>query len=286
MRVAILSGGTGWHVQDVLRAAHELGHEAAALDFRALSARVNSASDALAKFDAVLVRTMPAGSLEQVVFRMDLLHEAAARGTPVLNPPRAVEVCVDKYLTTARLARAGIATPPTAVSQRSDDAMTAFADLGGDVVLKPIFGSEGRGMVRITDAETAWRTFRVLEQTGQVIYLQRFVRHPGWDLRAFVIGGRVVASMRRTAGNDWRTNVAQGGTAERVTLTAEEERLAVRAAEVVGCPVAGVDLLPGPGGELFVIEVNAVPGWKALASACDVDVAKEVVRFLIAEFKV
>ncbi len=283
MRIAILSGGTGWHVQDLVRAAGELGHSAEPRDFRALSASVHAATDALAKFDAVLVRTMPAGSLEQVVFRMDLLHEAAARGTPVLNPPRAVEVCVDKYLTTARLVRAGIATPPTAVCQRSDDAMTAFADLGGDVVLKPIFGSEGRGMCRITDAETAWRTFRVLEQTGQVIYLQRFVRHPGWDLRAFVIGGRVIASMRRTAGNDWRTNVAQGGTAERVTLSDSEMSLALRAADAVGCPVAGVDLLPGPGGELFVIEVNAVPGWKALAPTCGVDVAKEVVRFLTRE---
>jgi ribosomal protein S6--L-glutamate ligase len=283
MRIAILSGGSGWHVQDVLRAARELGHDATAIDFRALATSVNAASEALAGFDAVLVRTMPAGSLEQVVFRMDLLHEAAARGTPVLNPPRAVEVCVDKYLTTARLARARIATPPTAVCQRSDDAMSAFAELGGDVVLKPLFGAEGRGMCRITDAETAWRTFRVLEHTNQVIYLQRFVRHPGWDLRAFVLGGRVIASMRRVAGTDWRTNVAQGGTAERVTLSIEEERLALRAAEAVGCPVAGVDLLPGPSGALFVIEVNAVPGWKALAPTCGVDVAKDVVRFLTRE---
>lgn len=283
MRIAVLSGGTGWHVQDVLRAARELGHAAVALDFRALGASVHVGADALAGFDAVLVRTMPAGSLEQVVFRMDLLHEAVARGVPVLNPPRAVEVCVDKYLTTARLARAGIATPATAVCQTSDDAMTAFAQLGGDVVLKPLFGAEGRGMCRVTDAETMWRTARVLEQTGQVIYLQRFVRHPGWDLRAFVLGGRVIGSMRRTANNDWRTNVAQGGTAERVTLSATEEQLALRAAEVVGCAVAGVDLLPGPGGELFVIEVNAVPGWKALAPTCGVDVAKEVVRFLSRE---
>jgi ribosomal protein S6--L-glutamate ligase len=111
---------------------------------------------------------------------------------------------VDKYLTTARLARAGVPTPPTAVCQRSDDALARFADLGGDVVLKPLFGAEGRGMCRITDAETAWRTFRVLEQTGQVIYLQRFVRHPGWDVRAFVLGGRVLAAMRRTAANEWR----------------------------------------------------------------------------------
>lgn len=277
MRIAVLSGGSGWHVQDVLRAARELGLHADTLDFRTLHDR------ALDGFDAVLVRTMPAGSLEQVVFRMDLLHEAAARGVRVLNPPRAVEVCVDKFLTTARLVRAGIPTPETAVCQKTDDAMVAFARFGNDAVLKPLFGAEGRGMCRITDAETAWRTFRVLEQTGQVIYLQRFVRHPGWDVRAFVLGGCVLASMKRTANNDWRTNVAQGGTAERVALTREEEQLALAAAAAVGCPVAGVDLLPGPGGERFVIEVNAVPGWKALAPTCGVDVAKEVVRFLVRE---
>jgi RimK family alpha-L-glutamate ligase len=285
MRIAILSGGSGWHVQDTLRAAKELGHTALALDFRALSATVNAGSTHLADFDAILVRTMPAGSLEQVVFRMDLLHEAVARGQVVLNPPRAVEVCVDKYLTSARLARAGIATPPTAVCQKSEAAMLAFAELGGDVVLKPLFGAEGRGMCRVTDPETAWRTFRVLEQTGQVIYLQQFIRHPGWDLRAFVLGSRVIAAMRRIAGGDWRTNVAQGGTAERVTLSVKEERLALRAAEAVGSPVAGVDLLPGPDGKLFVIEVNAVPGWKALAPTCGVDVAKEVVRFLTWEYR-
>src|SRR5207237_10728363 len=135
---------------------------------------------------------------------MDGRHGRAGRGVPWRTLPRAVGVCVAKSLATARLARAGIATPPTAVCQKSDDAMTAFAELGGDVVLKPLFGAEGRGMCRVTDTETAWRTFRVLEQTAQVIYLQRFVRHPGWDLRALVLGGRVIASMRRVAGADWR----------------------------------------------------------------------------------
>ncbi len=192
------------------------------------------------------------------------LHEAVARGVPVLNPPRAIEVCVDKYLTTARLARAGIATPPTVVCQKSDDALTAFAELGGDVVLKPLFGAEGAGCAASPTPKPHGRTFRVLEQTGQVIYIQKFVKHPGWDLRAFVLGGKVIASMRRIAGNDWRTNVAQGGTAERVSLSASEERLAILARRKPSAArLLGVDLLPGPGGELFVIEVNAVPGWKA-----------------------
>jgi ribosomal protein S6--L-glutamate ligase len=227
-----------------------------------------------------MVRTMPPGSLEQVVFRMDVLHRLQARGAAVLNPPAAVETCVDKYLASARLAAAGLPVPPTAVCQHADAALEAFSALGGDVVVKPLFGSEGRGMVRVADPETAWRVFRTLERTGAVLYLQQFVRHPGWDLRAFVVGGRVLAAMRRHARGDWRTNVAQGGRAEPARLGGTDEGLALRAAAAVGAPVAGVDLLPGPGGERYVIEVNAVPGWRALAPVSGVDVAAEVVRFL------
>lgn len=280
MHIAILSGFGGWHVEDLIRAAAELGHAARAVDFRHLACGVEAGPAPLAGFDAAIVRTMPSGSLEQIVFRIDVLHAAAANGVNVVNPPRALETCVDKYLTNVRLARAGLLTPPTHVAQRADDAIEAFERLGRDVVLKPIFGSEGRGMVRLTDPETAWRTFHVLERTGQVIYQQQFVRHPGWDLRVFVIDGRVVAAMKRSSRGDWRTNVAQGGLAERATLSREHEALALKAAEAVRCPVAGVDLLPGPGGELYVIEVNAVPGWRALAAASGVDVAREVVRYL------
>src|ERR671932_492983 len=147
MRIAVLSAGGGWHVRDLRRAAALLGHEAVAVDFRRLSAGVafgpagpGAALDFLDGFDGVLVRTMPPGSLEQVVFRMDLLHRLQARGVPVLNPPRAVEACVDKYLASARLEAAGLPVPPTVVCQHADAALDAFATLGGDVVVKPLFG--------------------------------------------------------------------------------------------------------------------------------------------------
>lgn len=280
MRLAILSGGTGWHVQDLLRASTELGHRAEAIDFRSLAAGVEAEPSPLAGFDAAIIRTVPAGSLEQVVFRMDVLHAAVGHGLRVVNPPRAVETCVDKYLTNVRLANAGLPTPPTHVAQRADDAFEAFSRLGGDVVIKPVFGAEGRGMQRIADRELAWRTFRVLETTGQLIYQQKFVRHPGYDLRVFVMGGRVRAAMRRSSASDWRTNVAQGGRTERAELSDDVVSLSLRAADAVGCPVCGVDLLPGPNDELYVIEVNAVPGWKALSATCCIDVAAEIVRFV------
>jgi ribosomal protein S6--L-glutamate ligase len=282
MHLALLSAGTGWHVADLIRAAAALGHSATAVDFRRLSAGVAALPDPLAEFHGVIVRTMPPGSLEQVVFRMDLLQSVAARGIPILNSPRALEACVDKYLTTARLAEAGLLVPPTIVCQRADSALEAFTALGSDVIVKPLFGSEGRGMVRVSDPELAWRTFRTLERTGGVLYLQQVVRHPGWDLRVFVLGGRVLTAMRRHArGNDWRTNVAQGGTAEAVHVEPALEALAQRAAAVLEVEAAGVDLMPGPAGEWFVIEVNAVPGWRALAPVTGIDVADALIRHMV-----
>ncbi len=279
MRLAVLSSGGGWHVRDLIRAAAAQAVEAHAVDFRRVTAGVRCAGDSLAGYDAVLVRTMPPGSLEQVVFRMDVLHRLQARGVRVVNPPAAVEACVDKYLATARLDAAGLPVPPTAVCQHGDAALEAFEALGGDVVVKPVFGSEGRGMIRVSDPETASRAFRTLERLQAVLYLQQFVPHPGWDLRVFVLGGRVLAGMRRHARGDWRTNVAQGGRAEPVRVGPEEARLALEAARALGTPVAGVDLLPGPDGGLVVLEVNAVPGWRALAPVSGLDIAREIVRF-------
>jgi ribosomal protein S6--L-glutamate ligase len=207
------------------------------------------------------------------------------RGVVVLNPPRAVEACVDKYLATAYLEAAGLRVPSTAVCQHADAALEAFALLGGDVVVKPLFGSEGRGMVRVSDPEMAWRVFRTLERTQSVLYLQQFIHHPGWDLRVFVLGGRVLAAMRRYSNGDWRTNVAQGGRGEVVRLSTDEERLALRAADSLGAAMAGVDLLPGPDGEWYVLEVNAVPGWRALAPVTGTDVAEAIIDFLVHDYR-
>jgi ribosomal protein S6--L-glutamate ligase len=281
MHIAILSSGGGWHVRDLSRAAGIHGHTTEIIDFRRITSGIAVRFDAFSRCDAILVRTMPPGSLEQVVFRMDVLHRLQAAGKRILNPPLALEACIDKYLASARLAAAGLRVPATIACQDAESALEAFQILGSDVVVKPLFGSEGRGLVRINDPELAWRTFKTLERTQAVLYLQQFIRHPGWDLRVFTIGGRVVASMRRHARKGWRTNVAQGGRAEAVSASAAEERLALAAAAAVGAVAAGVDLLPGPDGELHVLEVNAVPGWRALAPVTGVDIASELIDALI-----
>src|SRR5947209_2880904 len=132
MRLAILSSGPGWHVQDLLRAASERGHTATLVDFRTVHACVSIGGwdSSLAEADAVLVRSMPPGSLEQVVFRMGVLHRLHAEGVPVLNSPAALECCIDKYATTAKLAAAGLPVPATAVCQDAEAAQAAYEKLG------------------------------------------------------------------------------------------------------------------------------------------------------------
>ena len=277
MKIAILANGGGWHVRDLIRAASERGHVAEAVDFRKVWAKLPGAVTSLAGFDAVIVRTMPPGSLEQVVFRMDLLQRLSEQGVEVWNSPRSLEICVDKYLASVRLDLAGLPVPLTHVCQDAESAMTAFEELGGDVVVKPLFGSEGRGMMRVSQIDLAWRVFRAIERTSAVLYVQRFVAHPGWDLRVFVLRGRVLAAMRRYAKEGWRTNVAQGGRAEAAAATAEESRLALAAAECMGTEMAGIDLLPRPEGGYYVLEANAVPGWRSLAPTTGIDVAAEII---------
>jgi tetrahydromethanopterin:alpha-L-glutamate ligase len=289
-RSVALTSGSGWHVQDLARAAGRLGLGFEALPFERISASLGEGSQGcvavgakdLAAADGVLVRMMPPGSLEQVVFRMDALERLSALGVPVLNPPRAVEIAVDKYRSLSLLERAGVAIPRSWVGQKANEALEAMERLGGDVIVKPLFGSEGRGMVRVSDPETAWRTFHTLERLAAVLYLQRPVRHPGHDYRAFVLRGEVVAAMcRRPAEGEWRSNVALGGPAEPCRLEPDAVRLAVAAARAVDAEIAGVDLMPDlDRGCLVVLEVNAVPGWRALSRVTGVDIAAAVVETL------
>jgi RimK family alpha-L-glutamate ligase len=239
-----------------------------------------AAKDApLSECDVVIVRTIPRGSLEQIIFRMDALHLLAAAGVRVFNPPRAIERTVDKFYTSGLLAQAGLRTPRTVVCEHSADALAAFTELGGDVVVKPLFGSMGLGLVRVQDEDLAYRVFKALELERAVYYVQATVPHGGRDLRALVLGGRVLAAMERVSDN-WRTNIARGAQARPAALTPEQERACLRAAEAVGAEVAGVDLLPGDDGQDYVLEVNGIPGWQGLQTTTDRDIAEALVTYL------
>jgi RimK family alpha-L-glutamate ligase len=150
----------------------------------------------------------------------------------------------------------------------------------GDVIVKPLFGSMGLGMVRVSDEEMAFRVFKTIETIRGVYYLQRAIDHEGRDIRAFVVGGRVLAAIERRS-NGWRTNLSRGGTAQALHLPDAWSLLAVRAAAAVGAEYAGVDLLPARDGSVYVLEVNGIPGWEGLQAATGLDVAGAVIDQLV-----
>jgi ribosomal protein S6--L-glutamate ligase len=283
MRIVIL-GVRGWHTDELCRASRARGHRAEVHPYEGLVARAGGSgpgdltigATAIFDADAVLARIIPAGSLDQIIYRVDALHWIETRGVPVMNSPKAIERSVDKFLTTALLHEAGLPTPETIVCERAADAMSAARALG-DVVVKPMFGSMGHGMMRVSDPDMAFRVFNTLEQVRAVFYLQRAVDHGGRDVRVFVVGGRVIAAIERRSRTDWRTNVSRGGTAEPFELPDDWQRLALSAAAVVGADYAGVDLLPTRDDQVFVLEVNGIPGWRALQAATGVDVADAIV---------
>ena len=237
MFVAILAARSGWHTEVLARALAARGARTAVFPYESLVASLGRRTgllahdDDLLDADAVLARIIPNGSLEQIVFRLDALHALEDAGVPVMNSPRAIERTVDKFYTSALLARAGLATPDTIVCERADDAMAAFREMR-DVIVKPLVGSMGLGMVRVSDEEVAWRVFRALEAIHGVYYLQRTIEHEGRDIRVFVVGDRVLGAIERSAAG-WRTNLARGGRARAITLPADWHAMALCAARVL-----------------------------------------------------
>jgi len=285
MEVIVLAGPNSWYARDLERAAagrfpvtvmrfsairSTLGPAGLAVDWQGRPIRPGT---------GILVRTMPPGSLEQVVFRMDALARLETAGFVVLNHAKAIEAAVDKYLALAKIQAAGLPVPPTVVCQTVEDAMEAFTTLGGDLVVKPLFGGEGRGICRVADPDIAFRTFKTLFHLDAVLYLQQYLPAKEGDLRLFVLGEEVFA-MRRFNPSDWRSNVSRGGRTEPAELTPELAAMARLASQSVGAEICGVDLLTTCDNQRFILEVNAVPGWQALSRTLNIDIAARVLDYL------
>jgi RimK family alpha-L-glutamate ligase len=283
MRIALLGDLGGWHVGRLAAALADRGHEVAVIRWSELTADLDAGGcrfgpPGIDAAEAIVVRGMPgiaaaSDRLEEVIFRMDALGRLAARGVPVINSPRALEIAIDKYLSLALLAEQGIPVPRTRVVQDAAGAVRAWEDLGRDCIAKPIFGSRGRGLVRLASAADAGE---IVPMAGRVAYLQEFIPHAGWDVRILVVGDRVFSMKRLASAGDWRTNVSQGGRPEAFEPPREWIDLAVRSAAVVGAAIAGVDLIPTRDGRLVVLEVNAVPGWRGLQTVESRDLAAEI----------
>jgi RimK family alpha-L-glutamate ligase len=280
----------GWCSTQLRKAMNKQNITPVCFGYRTIIGRVNYNPAASVKdlnltkdIDAMITRPIGRGSLEEILFRMNLLHMLERQGLLIINPPLAIERSVDKYCSLTLFHENGLPVPRTAVTENHDEALKCFHELGGDVVFKPLFGSRGVGTSRITDPDVAARIFRAVSFQHGVLYLQEFVNHGGSDIRAFVIGDRVVASMRRIS-SSWKTNVSLGAKPMSIDLPEELQKLAVKAAKVIGCKVTGVDIIEGPNGPVL-IELNSQPGWHGLQSVTKINVADEIINYIRSELK-
>jgi len=283
-RIAILGIRSGWHCEQLRNAFEKRGADSAFItvdDIRCACGFEKGGSKSLAGFDAVAIRGIPAGSLEQIIYRMDALYMLERRGMPFVNSPKSIEKTVDKYYTTALLEEAGLPVPKTVCCEgKEEDIRTALAAMGNDMVYKPIFGSCGNGLIRIKDEEGIAKLSQRIAEKGSVAYLQQFIPCSNSDIRAFVINGEVCAAMKRT-GSDWYANWSRGGKAESYTLSDYETELAVKAAAAVNADIAGVDIIKGDDGSTYVIEVNGCPGWQGLSTVANVDISGEIADLVL-----
>lgn len=289
MGIAIFTDDPGWHGKQLQLAFADLGHQSHTVSLTECQFAINTGCIpvVIPHFEqalptAVFVRGVPGGSLEEVVFYLDVLHALKAMSVPVYNDGNAVERSVDKGMTSFLLQQAGLPTPMTWVLRDREQALAiAEQELAAGYLLisKPLFGSQGEGIRRIEKTtDLLWLT-----SSRGVYYLQRFVHCQGEgfsDHRVFVINGKAVAAMRRR-GKSWLNNVARGASCEQVPLTSELADLAIKATQILAMDYAGVDIIEDRSGQYSVIEVNSIPAWKGLQSVCDVNIAQLLADDLI-----
>ena len=280
-------GEPGWHGQRLAKALARRGLACSFVDPTEcvlqldLSGRVCLSGGLKSLPRAVFVRGIGSGGLEQIIFRLDLLHALERQGVSICNPPRAIEHTVDKGMSSLLLLRAALPTPSTRVCETREAAVAYCREAwraGRRLVLKPLFGSEGRDLSLLSGPEDLARCVA----PGGVWYLQHFVERATedfWDLRVLVIGGRARAVMRRSAGH-WITNRARGARCELQPLDPQCASLAEEAARALGVCYAGVDLVPDVSGALQVLEVNGVPSWRGMQELISWDIAEALVDLL------
>jgi ribosomal protein S6--L-glutamate ligase/tetrahydromethanopterin:alpha-L-glutamate ligase len=291
MKIGIITWNEqSWCTSQLKNSLIRFGISPVCFSFQNLLARVNfepklslNENIDLTCFDAIIVRPIGRGSLEEIIFEMDLLHRLKRLGIYILNSPEAIEHSVDKYYALTLLEEAGLPVPRTVVTESSKKALEAFHELGGDVIVKPIFGSRGMGCTRISDPNIAERVFNTLNFHRSVLYLQEFLPHENYDIRILVLGGRILSAMRRVA-DSWKTNISVGAKPEYYKVNKKIGELALKASKVIGCELSGIDILMSKKGPV-IIENNSQPGWKGLQSVTKLNIGDAIINYVLRKSK-
>ena len=285
MRIGILSRRAKlYSTQRLIEAATERGHEVTVVNFLRCSMGLEGKNGAVlyrgepVYFDAIIPRI----GASVTFYGTAVVRQFETMGVYTLVTAAAIGRSRDKLRALQLLAREGIDLPVTAFARSTKDTDSTIDLVGGvPLIIKPVEGTQGTGVVLAETKKAAQSVIDAFRQLDANILIQEFVKEAGGsDVRCIVVGGRVVASMiRQAAPGEFRSNLHRGGTAEATKLTTKERRAAVKAAKALGLDVAGVDLLRSSRGPL-VLEVNSSPGLEGIETATGVDVAGEIIEFV------
>ena len=278
-----------WSAEQLIRAARELGHEPVYIRIQDIDAGLLGGRPTAflhrerLVLDAAVVRGIGLSYTHELFLkRIDTLHVLEDL-FPLINPVVGIIRARDKWLSLYLLAKNGVPVPDTFITENPFTAKR-LVEKYGRMVYKPLTGSLGLGSTLISDPEIGFQVMRSLSNYNQPGYLQEYVEKPGYDIRVFVVGGRVVAAMKRVSTGGWKTNIAQGarGVELREKDDPEAYELGIRAAEILGLEYAGVDIVvDSETGRRLVIEVNAFPIWRGLQEATGRNPAKDIIMHLI-----
>jgi ribosomal protein S6--L-glutamate ligase len=286
MKIAILSRSPrAYSTARLKEAAKSRGHEVRVLDTLKFSILVDQEGPDLyynnkpfSRYDAAVPRI---GS-SITFYGTAVVRHLEQMGITTLNSSQAIRISRDKLRASQILSRHNIGTPTTAFVNRRDLILPAIKKVGGaPVIIKLLEGTQGVGVILADTEKTAQAIVETLQSTKHNVLIQKFIAESkGKDIRCFVVGGKVVAAMRRIAsGDEFRSNVHRGGRVEAVTLDSQYENTAIHAAQILGLNVAGVDLLESKDGPQ-VMEVNSSPGLEGIEQATGIDIADSVIEFL------
>jgi len=284
MKIAILSRAPRcYSTKRLVAAAKASGHHVRVFDPLKFSLDVEQEEPglyyrdkALSQYDAVIPRI----GASVTFYGLSVLRQFEQMGVYTINPARAIARSRDKLHSMQILSRREIGIPHTAFVNRRDDVIPAIERVGGaPVIIKLLEGTQGVGVILADTVKVAQAIVETLQSTKHNVLIQKFVKESkGKDIRAFVVGDKVVGAMRRQAvGDEFRSNVHRGGSATQIELTEEYERTAVRAAQIMGLDMAGVDMLEGADGPQ-IMEVNSSPGLEGIEGSTKKDIAGSIIE--------